>query len=152
MIGWSQESIHAYSKRYLVVPSAMTVSEAFFQIAAGAHLVKIRGFDLDFVKRLRLAAAFDYCPIFVSGGMSIERIPDAFNAGAIMVSAGFDMTLKGYESNVSAGVVADVMRNYVEATQQARNQQYPELAAAATEEDQVWLDALPHFAPFKQKE
>lgn len=148
MIGWSEESISLYSKDFLVAPVSMTVSEAFFQIAAGAHFAKILGPEVDLVKKVRSAAAFDYCPVFVTGGMTPERIPPTIDAGAILVGSGFDLTLKSYDSKATAKDVATEMRRYMDAVCNARDNKYPELSATADKDDTSWLQALPHYTPF----
>ena len=83
MTGWSEESIRRYRRNRLVIPSAFTVNEAFFQIKAGAHLANLLGPDLGLVARCRMPAAFGYCPIMVTGGMTPEPIPAAIEAGAV---------------------------------------------------------------------
>ena len=148
MLGWSEESIRRYSPNRVIIPTAMTVNECLFQISAGAHFAKLAGTDLDFVKRCRLGAAFDYCPIMVTGGMTPERIPLAMEAGAILVATGFDLTLKGEPTSVSRKKVTEVMKQYLEATRAAREKHWPELTAGRDADVQTWLDALPHYHPF----
>ena len=40
--------------------------------------------NLELVEQCRSEASFDYCPIFVSGGMNPERIPLAIEAGGVL--------------------------------------------------------------------
>lgn len=148
MIGWHEESIRKYAPTHIVVPTAMTVNEAFFQVGAGAHMAKLAGSDLGFVKRCRGGAAFGYCPIIVTGGMTPERIPEAMDAGAVLVATGFDLTLKGEPKDVSKGKVVEVMRCYLDATREARAKSWPEMSAAIGGDRQEWLDSLPHYHPF----
>ena len=148
MIGWSLASIRKYSDRYVIAPTAMTVTEAFQQIGAGAHYAKLAGTDLDFIKRCRAAAAFDYCPVFATGGMTPERIPATVEAGAVLAGAGFDLTLKGRDKNISSDEVAEVMTEYLQATANARAKTYPDMCKAIGGDRQLWLDSLPHYHPF----
>jgi len=148
MIGWHEETIRKYAPRRIVMPTASTVNEAFFQVGAGAHFAKLFGGDLALVRRCRGDAAFGYCPIIVTGGMTTERIPEGIEAGAILIASGFDLTLRGEPKNISAKKVTEVMKRYMEVTQEARVRRWPQLAAAATAPWAQWLDALPHYHPF----
>ena len=120
MIGWSEESIRRYAPNRIVVPSAWTVNDAFFQVKAGAHFAKLLGPEIELVKRCRMQAAFDYCPIMVTGGMTSERIPATIEAGAAMVGAGFDVILKGCPANTGVEQAAAAVRSYLDATREAR--------------------------------
>lgn len=148
MLGWRLETIEKYSPTHIVIPTAMTVTEALQQVGAGAHLVKALGSDLDFVKRCRLGAAFDYCPLFVTGGMTPERMPEAMEAGAAMTASGFDLILKGQPCDISVTGVARELTTYLDATRRAREAAWPEMMAATDADRQTWLDALPHYHPF----
>jgi len=148
MLGWSPESIRKYSATRLIMPTAMTVNEALFQVAAGAHFAKLHGSDLGLVKRCRQSAAFDYCPILVTGGQTTEKIPETIDAGAILIATGFDLTIEGEPLDVAPEKVADAMKAHMDAVRVARARKWPELDAAIGGDPQTWLDALPHYHPF----
>ncbi len=148
MIGWSLGSIREYSPNRIVAPMAMTVTEAFQQVAAGAQFIKMLGSDLDLVRRCRAAATFDFCPILVTGGMTTERIPEAIGAGAMIVASGFDLILRGRPKDVPCEEVTDVLKQYLDVTKAARKKAWPELARAVGGDRQAWLDELPHHHPF----
>ena len=148
MIGWSLESIRKYSPRRLVIPVSMTVTEAFQQVGAGAHFAKLMGTDLGFVRKFRAAATFDFCPIFCTGGVDLERIPEAVSAGAVLTGAGFDVILKGQAVDSTSSQMAEILKSYVRAAQEARDKKWPQLADAKTADRQAWLDALPHHHHF----
>lgn len=148
MLGWRLDSIREYAPTHVVIPSAHTATEAFQQVDAGAHLVKMSGNQLDLVRTCRMPPTFDYCPIFVTGGMTVERIPEAVRAGAIAVASGFDVILKGRSEKISVQEVADAISVFVRTTQQVRNEVWPKLAKSIGADKQTWLDALPHYHPF----
>lgn len=148
MIGWSLESIREYAAKRIIVPTAMTVTEAFQQTGAGAHFIKLNGKDLSLVKRCRDDAAFDYCPIMVTGGASLERIPSIVDAGAAAVGTGFDLILKDTGPEVTVDEVADILRQYLHAVQEARAAKWPQMSKAIGGDTQAWLDSLPHYHPF----
>ena len=148
MLGWSDQSIRRYAPTHIIVPTAMTVREALLQTDCGAHFQKLAGNDLDFVRRCRGGAAFDYCPIVVTGGQMPETMAETFKAGAAMVGTGFDLTMKGLDADVSTERITEIVKTYVAAAQSARAAAWPELAAADGSTKQAWLDALPHYHPF----
>ena len=147
MLGWTAKSIQKYSPDHIIVPMAGTVNEALEQAAAGAQLIKILG-DIELVKRLRWAAAFDYCPIMITGGMTPDRIPPAVAAGAVITGSGFDLICKGQPADIKVPEVTRMLTVYLDAMRQARAEHCPELTAAMGGDKQTWLDALPHYHPF----
>ncbi|MCL5103191.1 MAG: bifunctional 4-hydroxy-2-oxoglutarate aldolase/2-dehydro-3-deoxy-phosphogluconate aldolase [Armatimonadetes bacterium] len=147
MIGWSLESIKKYSSTRIIAPTAMTVTEAFQQMGAGAHLVKMLGSDIPLIKRCRADAAFGYCPILVTGGQTPERIPETIAAGAVLVGSGFDLILNGMSPNVSCEEVANVLRMHLDVTNEARAKYWPDMAGVGSDRE-AWLNSLPHYHPF----
>lgn len=147
MLAWKEASIREYSSRRLVVPTAATSNDAFLQVTAGAHFAKIIGPELDVVRRCRAAPTFDFCPIFVTGGMTTGRIPDAISAGAAVVGSGFDLILAG-EANPGRAAVVRKLKEFLHATAEARAKKWPDMARAMGGDRQHWLDSLPHYHPF----
>ena len=147
MLGYREESIRRYAGHRLLIPSANTPNEAYFQVGAGAHFAKFVGSDLSLVKRCRLEPAHGFCPVMVTGGATLDRIEEIVAAGAVLIGSGFDLMLRG-ETNVTAHKVATVVRAYCEAVQAARAKTWPALARVAGADDKTWLAALPHFHPF----
>lgn len=145
-LSWSEESIRKYSPRKIVIPSARTTNEAYRQVSAGAHFVKLFGNDLELIKQCRSEASFDYCPIFVSGGMSPVRIPLAMEAGGVLASGGFDIIIKDDVADATVESVAESLKQHQRATLESRALMWPALNAAAGTDD--WLRSLPHHHPF----
>jgi 2-keto-3-deoxy-6-phosphogluconate aldolase len=149
MIGWPLDVIREYSSKRIVVPAAWTVTEAFQEVGAGAHFIKLTGpANLDLARLCSAQATFGYCPILVTGGITLDRIAPAFDSGAVVVASGFDVTLRGKSQNITAAEVAQVLRGYVDMAKAARIQAWPELAGAVGADWSDWLDALPHCHPF----
>jgi 2-keto-3-deoxy-6-phosphogluconate aldolase len=147
MVGWSTESIRKYAPTRIIMPAVMTVTEALQQIGAGAHFAKILGADMDLVKRCRSSPTFDFCPIMVTGGMTLQAIPEAVDAGAVLIGSGFDLMLKGMEKP-NGRQTADRIQTFVEITQQSRNRKWPALARVNGNGFRSWLESLPHYHPF----
>ncbi len=148
LVGWHPDNIRKHAPTHLVVPAAMTINEAYQQFAAGAHFIKVLGPGLDLLRLCRNDAAFNYCPVLITGGMTIDRIPEAVAAGAMVVGSGFDLMLKPFPGPLEAKDIAQVIREYMAATREAKLKAWPALARAEGAERRVWLDALPHQHPF----
>ncbi len=148
MLGWREASIKKYAPTRVLIPSSWTPNEAFLQTGWGGHFVKVNGFQTDFLKRLRAAASFDYCPVMLIGGLTPEKIPDAFQTGAVLVGAGFDLSLKDQPKNVSKKKVVEILKTYLEATRAARAAAWPKMDKAIGGDLKTWLNSLPHYHPF----
>jgi len=149
MVGYSAATIKRYCETHLVMVTASTVTEALAQTDAGAHFIKLAGNDLTFVKSCRAAATFDFCPVFVTGGMTLERIPDGVEAGAVLIGSGCEVVLKGIQPNdVTSEIVRDKMLLYKEAVLSARAKKFPRLAGIECLSDTEWFSRLPHYHPF----
>jgi 2-keto-3-deoxy-6-phosphogluconate aldolase len=147
MMTMSRESIARYAPTRVLMPCAMTSNEAFQQISAGAHFAKVIGPGLDLVRLCRAAPTFDYCPVVITGGMTCPRIPEAVEAGAVLIGSGFDLILRG-ETDVTPANVASRLRECIEVTAEARAAKWPAMARAVGATRQTWLDSLPHYHPF----
>ena len=148
MINWTQPTIEKYAASHVICPTAMTVGEALNMIEWGACFMKLAGNDIPFVKRCRGQASFDYMPIMVTGGQTPETMGASFEAGAVAVGTGFDLTLKEEPRSVGVDKIAEITKMYLQAAQGARAKAFPELAAADSGPDEAWLEALPHWHPF----
>jgi 2-keto-3-deoxy-6-phosphogluconate aldolase len=144
MLGWTPENITRFAPTHLVLPTATTVVEAYHTVCAGAHFAKLPGPDAEIVRVCRAAPTFGFCPIFVTGGMTTERIPDVVAAGAVLIGTGIDLMFKG----VAPAQWRDATRRFLDVTRESRAKTFPELARAAGSDRDRWLDALPHYHPF----
>jgi len=149
MLGWSLPRIRQYANTHLVMVTASTVTEALQQADAGAQFIKIGGNQLELVKACRAQATFDFCPVFVTGGMTVERIPDAVEAGAVLIGSGFDLTLKGIApADLTPETVCDRLLAHQKAVLDARAKIFPSLTGLAGLGDCEFFDRLPHWHPF----
>ena len=95
MLPYSNETLEAYKATHLMIPTAETSGEALRQMSHGATVIKVCGPDFSFSKKLHAAPTFNYCPTFITGGVTVERMEEAFSAGNVLTAAGFDLILKG---------------------------------------------------------
>jgi 2-keto-3-deoxy-6-phosphogluconate aldolase len=148
MVGFRPETLERYSSTHLMVAPVSTIYEMFSSLNAGAHFVKVFGTQLDLVSTFRGDATYDFCPIMVTGGMTLERLPVAVKNGAVLIGAGFELILSGLEPNASVKQIAKRLEQYLDATRRARDEKWPILANARDSNFSTWTAALPHYHPF----
>ena len=148
LLPWPCEVIEKYCGTHLVFPCVSTHTEAFMQVRAGAHMIKLTGRSLDVVKMCRLSPSFEYCPVFVTGGQDLKQIPETISAGAVCVATGFDATLKDMGTDIKVKDVAERMREYLEVTHMAKEKAFPGCTGKTKAGNEEWLWSLPHYHPF----
>jgi len=149
MLPFSDETIRAYADRCVMIPSAATPGEALRQVACGAHMVKLMGGNRDLRTACHAAPTHGFCPIFVTGGVTPERMPEIYADGAVLTASGFDLILKDVDpATLTAEMVAERLKLFIDAAKQARAAVLPQLADTKDLSDEQWLDLLPHYHPF----
>lgn len=90
-------TIERVSRTHLVMPGVETASEAVAVVGHGAQFAKLWTADLSGgparVARLTCAATHGLLPLFVTGGVTVERVGGYINAGAAVVGSGWDVIL-----------------------------------------------------------
>ena len=148
MVGWHYENIRKYAATHLVMPMAMTLREAFRQVAAGAAFAKVFGTNLEFVQVLQGAGGFRFCPTFATGGVTRERIPDAIEAGATILASGLEVVAGGCPGNRTPNEVASMLKDFLETTRAAREVKSPGSSQSAELDPRAWLATLTHVHHF----
>ncbi len=148
MVGWKLENIEKYASTHIVCPCAETVREAFLQLGAGSHFIKVLGPSLEVVKNCRKGPIFGACPIMITGGMSLEKIDAAIAAEAAIIGTGFDLLLKNQPKDISSRKVTDILKQYITAVKESREKHFPEMAKTIGRDAKTWLNSLPHIHPF----
>jgi 2-keto-3-deoxy-6-phosphogluconate aldolase len=151
MHGFSEKTIRKFSRTHLLVPAATTLTEALRQFDAGAHFIKILGPNMDLVHLCRSPATYEYCPIFLTGGMTTERIPKAVQAGAVLTGAGFEVILKDFSiRDKTSKEIIKVLTKFLKTMQKAIDTYHPNLGQVRGSDDRQWLKGLPHQHPFDE--
>jgi 2-keto-3-deoxy-6-phosphogluconate aldolase len=148
MFEFTPETLARYTDTHFMAPCAQTPNEALRMTRLGAHLIKMTGPDLSLVKRTRQAPSHGFAPIFITGGMTVERIPEAVEAGGICFASGFDLILKNAPADIDSDGMAEEILKFVDAVDAARRRIHPEMMRETTSDDEAWLDSLPHYHPF----
>ena len=146
MLPYSDETLRLYSKTHLCIPTAESGGEALREIKSGASIIKVLGPDFSLSKKLHALPTFDYCPTYVTGGVTIERMDEVFAAGNVLCASGFDVVLKGIDpSLLSPDIVAERLCAFRDAAILARDKARPCFKNAESLSDEAFRLALPNF-------
>ena len=146
MLPFSDETLQKYRNTHLCIPTAESGGEALRQIKSGAAIIKVLGPDFSLAKRLHALPTFNYCPTYITGGITTERMEDAFAAGNILCATGFDVLLKGIApSELTAEIVAERLCAFKDAAKDARDRIHPSLKDTAQLSDEEFRKALPNY-------
>lgn len=146
MLPYSDATLEKYSSTHLCIPTAQTGGEALRQVGKGAAFIKVLGPDFSFSKSLHATPTFNYCPTYITGGVTRDRMPEAFAAGNVLCAAGFDVVLKGEDpETVTAERVAELLRSFVECAKTARAEINPQLGRLEMLTDAEFLAVLPNY-------
>lgn len=146
MLPYSDATLEKYSSTHLCIPTAQTGGEALRQVGKGAAFIKVLGPDFSFSKSLHATPTFNYCPTYITGGVTHDRMPEAFAAGNVLCAAGFDVVLKGEDpETVTAERVAELLRSFVECAKAARAEINPQLGRLEMLTDAEFLAVLPNY-------
>ena len=146
MLPYSDETIKKYAATHILVPTAETSGEALRQMSAGATFIKVCGPDFSFSKSLHAAPTFNYCPTFITGGVTIERMHEAYEMGNVVTAAGFDLILKGEDpKTLTKERVCERLLMFINAAKTARADVYPELKDIDKMTDSEFICVLPNY-------
>ena len=150
MLPYSDETLAAYRNSHLCIPTAETGGEALRQVKSGAAVIKVLGPDLSFSKKLHALPTHNYCPTYVTGGVTPERMEEVYSVGNIISASGFDVVLKGIDpSTLTAELVAEKLRLFVDSAKAARDKVIPELKNCESLTDEEFRVALPNYCGIK---
>ena len=150
MLPFSNETLEKYRDTHLCIPAAETGGEALRQVKHGAAFIKVLGPDFSFSKHLHTQPTFDYCPTYITGGITAERMSEAFSAGNILTASGFDVILKDTPpDSLTAELVAERIDAFVNAAKTARAEFRPSLRGCENLSEEEFKAALPNYCGIK---
>ena len=146
MLPYSNETLEKYRDTHILIPTAETSGEALRQIKHGATLIKVIGPDFSFSKKLHALPTFNYCPTFITGGVTVERMTEVFEAGNIMCAAGFDLILKDQNpETLTKEIVAEKLSEFILNAKKKRASVFPELKNLKTMSTDEFATVLPNY-------
>ena len=112
----------------------------------GATVIKVCGPDFSLSKALHAAPTFNYCPTFLTGGVTPERMGEAYACGNMLTAAGFDLILKGEDpAALTPEKVAERLSFFIETAKAARAAAQPFWKTASALSDGECVSAFPHY-------
>ncbi|KAB7530387.1 hypothetical protein F8C76_02450 [Flagellimonas olearia] len=146
---FTESTFEKFASSHLLLPAVYTPNEAIDQFEMGAHFVKLLGPDLTLLKQCTSRPTFGYCPTMVTGGMNLERIPQAIESGATIIGGGFDLLFG--QSNIDEipdDKIISLLTSYRREVQSSVKKKFPELDRNANKSNHEWFEALSHQHPF----
>lgn len=151
----SLESVASWSRTHLVVPGVETPTEAVQALERGAHFAKLFTADLmggaARAARMTCAATHGLIPLFITGGVTRERIADYLNAGVAMLGSGWDVILgeqyQSLQESPRPNVMAGALREFLRTFQSHRETLAPEWTSSRSQSDRDFLAARSHYVP-----
>lgn len=141
MFDFRQETYERHASSKLLIPAVSTMAEGLRQAELGAHALKILGSFPATLGALGSAPAFQLSPLFVTGGMTPETMPEAARRGAALFAAGFDVLARGLESPLTVQGLSERIRLFQAGALAARREKYPDLDAILQSDD--WACRVP---------
>ncbi len=148
MTGWSEQTLERFSEHHIVIPTSMTIREAFRQTAAGASFAKVFGNNLELVRMLAGAGCFGACPAMVTGGIGLDRIAQTIESGALLVAAGFELLVEEGSHEMTQDQWVRKIQTCLETAKKARRDRYPGILTNPDDSNSNWLESLPHYHPY----
>ena len=153
MMPISLETIRRYSGTHLFVPGVQTLTEAVAAVEAGAQFAKF--FDLALggeQKRAGLmtcVAVHGLIPIFVTGGVTLEKIEPYVGLRTALLGSGWDVLLgdryAAMQEKPDMAALTAGLKAFLDAMADARSRHVP---LPKDGNLQAFLDAVPHYHPF----
>lgn len=142
------ETYEHFGEHLVFIAGVSTANEALDQLELGADLVKMAvgtQSQIDVFRTSRAAVHHAY-PVMVTSGVTVEKAAECIRDGAVLTSAGFDLTLKDMmdkPEQVTKQIVADRMKAYLDAVRVAREKSQPAFAKAVADGVENPLQAGP---------
>lgn len=157
LLPFSQETILRYRGTHLLIPGVETSGQAYRAITSGAHFAKIHAASLfggaSYVRSFTSAPTFGLLPLFVTGGISQEKIQKTLKAGAALLGGGWDLMLshdyQQLQLNPSPQALLTTLSAFLKTFQKARKAITPKLFGLLSAPSNDYLAAVDHYHPFK---
>lgn len=149
------EMITAISPDCLVIPGVETATEAVQAIESGAHFAKLFTADLmggdRRVQRLTCAATHRLLPLFITGGITLEKIVGYLGAGAALLGSGWDIILgqryQDLQDRPNVGQLSAALKTFLQQFAESRTSISPGWKEGQLLDDAAFLMRQEHYVP-----
>lgn len=137
LLPFREQTYTKYGDAHVIIPGVGTPGEAHQALDWGANLVKFVNPKLlggpTYFKSID-AATHRALPVYVTGGMRSEIIPDYIEASILAVAAGFDLVLAqdyvSMQENFDENQLLEALKDYVTTIKSARQKYQPHIPFA----------------------
>lgn len=151
----TRETIARVSASHLVIPGVETPTEAVAALETGAQFAKLFTADLmggaDRARRLTCAATHGLLPLFVTGGITQQRIAEYLSAGVAMLGSGWDVLLgeeyRELQQRPDRAKLVAALKGFLNTFQSSRIACQPAWSAIPQMDDRTFLNSLSHYVP-----
>lgn len=146
-------TIQKYSSTHMMVPGVETFADAVAAVQAGAHFAKFfTASNQGGPKRIALAncaAMHSLIPIFVTGGVTLDKVKPYVQAGTALLGSGWDVLLgdqyKNMQKNPDIKHLAAALKQFLDEMAESRSQ-FQSLNNNLQSSE--YLKSLKHYMPF----
>jgi len=152
------QTLEKYRNTHFLMPGVETVGEAYKAVDKGAHFAKLFAAAIhggaDYVRHFCTAPTHKLLPLFVTGGVTTQRIPEYLTAGAVLLGGGWDLMLgdeyNGLRERNKRETLVNALKKFRDVFHDARRLLCPHFYEALDETDETYLAAIHHYHPFRK--
>jgi len=149
---FKRETFEKYAATHILAPGVTTIKEAYDMLQMGAHFTKFCYLTKDDLKKVNGDPVHGIFPLFIVGGVTLDKIEGYIQAGAAMVAAGWDVILgadyAAARKNPDYRLASERVAHFADAVRAARSQFFPGMFPAEPASADDYLKSLPHYHPF----
>jgi 2-keto-3-deoxy-6-phosphogluconate aldolase len=147
-----KETIEEYGRDFILIPGVETLKEAYEALQWGAHFTKFCSVEPARIKQINSDATHRIFPIFVTGGVTREKIPQYVEAGVSVLGGGWDIMLQDIYKQMQIvpddKKILDAIMAYKKAFSNACMEHIPDYAANKEPDTEEYLKRFKYFHPF----
>ncbi len=153
MMPLSAKTIKKFSSSHIIVPGVETFADAVGVVEAGAHFAKFfNASNQGGPKRISLAscaAMHALVPIFVTGGVTLDKIDPYVSSGAVLLGSGWDVLLgdkyKAIQQNPDTKVLTEALKPFLTEMANSKEKYY---SLARDLKPAKYIETINHYHPF----
>jgi 2-keto-3-deoxy-6-phosphogluconate aldolase len=149
---FKRETFDKFAASHILTPGVTTIKEAYDMLQMGAHFTKFCYLGKDDLKKVNGDPVHGIFPLFIVGGVTLDKVEGFVQAGAATVAAGWDVILGGeyaaLRKRPDYSVASERVAQFANAVRAARSQLFPGMFPAEPASADDYLKSLTHYHPF----